>query len=77
MAAILRVADSLDRGHSQRIRGITLEKRDNTLVIHSGSPEASSENSRINYRDFSLEQIGLKEKAGLFQDVFGYKVILE
>ncbi|MDR2663844.1 MAG: HD domain-containing protein [Treponema sp.] len=77
MAAILRVADSLDRGHSQRIRGISLEKRDNTLVIHSGSPESSPENSRINYRDFSLEQIGLKEKAGLFQDVFGYKVILE
>jgi exopolyphosphatase/guanosine-5'-triphosphate,3'-diphosphate pyrophosphatase len=77
MAAILRVADSLDRGHSQRIRCITVEKRDNTLVIRSGSPEAHPENPRINYRDFSLEQIGLREKAGLFQDVFGYKVMLE
>jgi exopolyphosphatase/guanosine-5'-triphosphate,3'-diphosphate pyrophosphatase len=26
--------------------------------------------------DLSLERIGLEEKAGLFQNVFGYKVIL-
>jgi exopolyphosphatase/guanosine-5'-triphosphate,3'-diphosphate pyrophosphatase len=26
--------------------------------------------------DLSLERIGLEEKADLFQDVFGYKVIL-
>jgi exopolyphosphatase/guanosine-5'-triphosphate,3'-diphosphate pyrophosphatase len=77
MAAILRVADSLDRGHSQRIRGITVEKRGDALVIHSAPAGTLLEDSRINYRDFSLEQIGLKEKAGLFQDVFGYKVMLE
>jgi exopolyphosphatase/guanosine-5'-triphosphate,3'-diphosphate pyrophosphatase len=26
--------------------------------------------------DLSLEQMGLDEKGGMFQDVFGYKVIL-
>jgi exopolyphosphatase/guanosine-5'-triphosphate,3'-diphosphate pyrophosphatase len=83
MAAILRVADALDRGHSQRISGIGVEKREETLIIRSeGSPEISggsdfpAETPLVNYRDLSLEQIGLKEKAGLFQDVFGYKVLL-
>ena len=65
MAAILRVADALDRGHSQQIRNITVEKKSETMVLHTGGG-----------RDVSLELIGLDEKANLFQDVFGYKVIL-
>ncbi|MDR0600320.1 MAG: HD domain-containing protein [Treponema sp.] len=91
MAAILRVADALDRGHSQRIARITLEKKGETLIIHSGpagySPggggdltepaaETPLATPRVNYRDLSLEQIGLKDKADLFQEVFGYKVLL-
>ncbi|GHV85967.1 exopolyphosphatase [Spirochaetia bacterium] len=78
MAAILRVADALDRGHSQRIRDITVEKREETLIIRSagGNGENNDDESKVNYRDFSLEQIGLKDKAGLFQDVFGYRIIL-
>ncbi|MDR2471859.1 MAG: HD domain-containing protein [Treponema sp.] len=67
MAAILRVADALDRGHSRRIDGITVEKREETLIIRGGGE---------GYRDYSLETIGLNEKAGLFQDVFGYRVLL-
>jgi exopolyphosphatase/guanosine-5'-triphosphate,3'-diphosphate pyrophosphatase len=66
MAAILRVADALDRGHSQQIKTITAERKSETLVLHtSGS------------RDLSLELIGLEEKADLFQDVFGYKVVID
>ncbi|MDR2028107.1 MAG: HD domain-containing protein [Treponema sp.] len=65
MASILRVADSLDRGHSQRIKNITLERKSETLVLHTQG----------NY-DLSLEHRGLEEKADLFQDVFGYKVVL-
>ncbi|MDR2701433.1 MAG: HD domain-containing protein [Spirochaetaceae bacterium] len=82
MAAILRAADALDRGHSRRIKDITVEKREETLILHSGGTEEDgADNSlfddpRTGYRDFSLEQMGLKEKADLFQDVFGYKVIL-
>ena len=80
MAAILRIADALDRGHSQRIKNISIEKREETLVIRSSGIVAEQNNSsgeaRIDYGDFSLEQIGLKEKADLFQDVFGYKVVL-
>jgi exopolyphosphatase/guanosine-5'-triphosphate,3'-diphosphate pyrophosphatase len=65
MASILRVAEALDRGHSQNIRSFTVEKRGESLVLQ---PQG--------VRDLSLELIGLEEKAGMFQDVFGYKVVL-
>ena len=65
MTAILRVADALDKGHSRQIKNITLERKNETLLIHTEGN-----------RDLSLEQIGLEEKAGMFQDVFGYKIIL-
>ncbi|MDR0443389.1 MAG: HD domain-containing protein [Treponema sp.] len=65
MASILRVADALDRGHSQRIKEITVERRSETFVIHVDK-----------VYDLSLESMSLDEKGGMFQDVFGYKVIL-
>ena len=65
MASILRVADALDSGHSQHIKRVTVEKRTETVVLHT---EES--------RDLSLELIGLDKKGGLFQDVFGYKIVV-
>jgi exopolyphosphatase/guanosine-5'-triphosphate,3'-diphosphate pyrophosphatase len=65
MASILRVADALDRGHSQQIKKITVERRFETIVLHVDRPY-----------DLSLELMSLEEKGGMFQDVFGYKVIL-
>ncbi|MHB9292518.1 exopolyphosphatase / guanosine-5'-triphosphate,3'-diphosphate pyrophosphatase [Hollandina sp. SP2] len=65
MASILRVADALDRGHNQQINLLQVERKSETLVLHVDGN-----------RDTSLELIGLKEKADLFQDVFGYKVLL-
>jgi exopolyphosphatase/guanosine-5'-triphosphate,3'-diphosphate pyrophosphatase len=65
MASILRVADALDRGHSQQIKSLTVEHRAETIALHT----------RGAY-DLSLEHMGLEEKANFFQDVFGYKVIL-
>jgi exopolyphosphatase/guanosine-5'-triphosphate,3'-diphosphate pyrophosphatase len=65
MASILRVADALDRGHTQRVKKISLERRGEAMVIHTGD-----------VHDLSLERIGIEQKANLFQDVFGYKVIL-
>jgi exopolyphosphatase/guanosine-5'-triphosphate,3'-diphosphate pyrophosphatase len=65
MAAILRVADALDRGHSRQVRDITVERKSEAVHLHV--PEN---------QDLSLELLGLEEKADLFQDVFGYKVIL-
>jgi exopolyphosphatase/guanosine-5'-triphosphate,3'-diphosphate pyrophosphatase len=65
MASILRVADALDRGHSQQIKNITVERRPEIIALHSG-----------NVHDLSLELLGIEEKAGLFQDVFGLKIAL-
>jgi exopolyphosphatase/guanosine-5'-triphosphate,3'-diphosphate pyrophosphatase len=65
MASLLRVADALDRGHSQQIKNLTVERRAETVALHTEGTY-----------DLSLELLGLEEKAGLFQDVFGYKVIL-
>jgi exopolyphosphatase/guanosine-5'-triphosphate,3'-diphosphate pyrophosphatase len=65
MASILRVADALDRGHSQQIKKITVERRPETVVLHI---------DRV--YDLSLEQMSIEEKGGMFQDIFGYKVIL-
>jgi exopolyphosphatase/guanosine-5'-triphosphate,3'-diphosphate pyrophosphatase len=65
MTSILRVADALDRGHSQRLRDIKVERKSETVVLHTGG-----------IYDLSSERLGLEEKAALFQDVFGYKVIL-
>jgi exopolyphosphatase/guanosine-5'-triphosphate,3'-diphosphate pyrophosphatase len=80
IAAILRVADALDRGHTQRIDDLAIEKREETLIIRSGGNREGDADiavpGKTAYRDYSLEQMGLNEKADLFQDVFGYKVIL-
>jgi exopolyphosphatase/guanosine-5'-triphosphate,3'-diphosphate pyrophosphatase len=65
MASILRVADALDRGHSQRIKNVRVERRSEVVALHTGGN-----------LDLSSERIGLEEKADMFQDVFGYKVIL-
>ncbi|AEF82656.1 HD domain-containing protein [Leadbettera azotonutricia] len=65
MASLLKVADALDRGHSQQIKEISVEKKTESVVLHT-----------TGNRDLSLEHIGLEEKAGLFQEVFGFKVIL-
>jgi exopolyphosphatase/guanosine-5'-triphosphate,3'-diphosphate pyrophosphatase len=77
MAALLRVADALDRGHSQRVNGINIEKKTETLIIHTGeAPDVSRGTVSPPAIDRSLEELGLRDKADLFEDVFGYRVIL-
>ncbi len=66
MAAILRVADALDRPHAQRVRDITTRITDNKLHIGLGDVP-----------DAAIEQLALAEKADLFQHIFGLDVSLE
>ena len=65
LAAILRVADALDRGHLQRSRNITCTIQDGDFVI--GIPEVD---------DLSLEQVALHQKGSMFEDVYGMRVVL-
>lgn len=65
LAAILRVADALDRGHSQQDRGISFAIEGKRLVI-----------TMANAGDVTLERLALREKGSLFESVFGMPVIL-
>ena len=65
LSSILRVADALDRGHSQRISDIAVELKSDSAIV-----------SAPGYHDLTLERLALAEKADMFQDVFGYKVML-
>ncbi|MCF7928645.1 MAG: Ppx/GppA family phosphatase [Spirochaetales bacterium] len=65
LSAILRVADALDRGHSQRIQSIRVERAEDVLNLHTDG-----------VGDFTLERAGLENKGKLFEEVFGLQVRL-
>jgi exopolyphosphatase/guanosine-5'-triphosphate,3'-diphosphate pyrophosphatase len=64
-AAILRVADALDRNHLQQVVEPGLRLTKDELIITVNGAE-----------DLTLERLALKEKGTLFEDVYGLKVIL-
>ena len=65
LTAILRIADAMDRGHIQQFSDFKIEIRQNTMYIKT-----------INTKNTVLEKIAMSEKSGMFESVFGYKVIL-
>ena len=65
LTAIIRIADALDRGHIQKFNDFSIKVQQNSIVIHT-----KKSNNTI------LEKIALSEKSGMFESVFGYKVIL-
>ena len=65
LTSILRIADALDRGHIQKFTDFSITLEQNNLVIHT-----------VNSSSSVLEKIALSEKSGMFESVFGYKVIL-
>jgi exopolyphosphatase/guanosine-5'-triphosphate,3'-diphosphate pyrophosphatase len=66
LAALLRVADALDRAHTAQVREFRCERHGEDLVIVV--PGAV---------DLTLERTALAQKGDLFADVFGMKVRLE
>lgn len=65
LSAILRVADALDRGHTQRFKLVNTEMKEDHLVLHTDCQG-----------DLSLERLSLAEKGDMFEDVFGLKVVV-
>lgn len=65
LAAILRLADAMDRGHSQRIVDFEIERGRDFMLINTGTR-----------KDHTLERMAIEEKGDMFEDVFGYKVQL-
>ncbi len=65
LAALLRLAIALDDTRSGRLREIDCSRDGKQLVIQVPGVD-----------DVSLEQIAMRENAGLFRDVFGLQVLL-
>ncbi len=65
LSALLRVADALDRGHSQHIEDFDVELSRDTLLLRARGTH-----------DVTLERLALVEKADLFEDIFGYKLVM-
>ncbi|MCI0697484.1 Ppx/GppA family phosphatase [candidate division KSB1 bacterium] len=63
LSAILRLADGLDRSHSQRIQDVRCEKRQKRLTLYLASD-----------KDIEIEIWGAKQKAELFEKVFKTKL---
>ncbi len=65
LAAILRVADALDRAHRRRIRDVEVRPRGDRLVLLA--PGAG---------DLTIERMALREKGRMFEELFGMAIDL-
>jgi exopolyphosphatase/guanosine-5'-triphosphate,3'-diphosphate pyrophosphatase len=65
MAAILRVADALERSHLQQSRDVAFSREKGQFVI-----------TMHDAQDLTLEQLALKEKGAMFEEVYGMPVTL-
>ncbi|MBD3343675.1 MAG: HD domain-containing protein [Chitinivibrionales bacterium] len=65
MAALLRIADSLDRSYNQRIRNIEIVFENGNVIIFTQGAG-----------DITLEQMAIKEKGDLFRQIYGLEIIL-
>ncbi len=65
LSGLLRLADALDRSHTQHFSLVELELKEDHLLLHSDCAG-----------DLSLERLSLAEKSDIFDDVFGLKVII-
>ncbi len=66
LAALLRVADALDRSHTQRLEVHRARVDKDRLLLHVG-----------NMVNVKVEELALNSKADLFEQVFGLEVVLE
>ncbi|MCH5291740.1 MAG: HD domain-containing protein [Treponema sp.] len=65
LSAILRVADALDRGHQQNLTDFTIHLAKDTITFRVKG-----------HRNLNLEKLAMAEKGELFENVFGYKIVL-
>ena len=66
LAAILRVADALERTHAQRISKIEIIRASGKLRIRLPG-----------FEDAAIERLAMDSKADLFEQVFGLAVVIE
>lgn len=66
LAAILRLADAMDRSYLQKIRGCSVNIKDNELTVVAESKS-----------DLALELWTFADKSAFFKEVYGFEPILE
>ncbi|MDW5299190.1 MAG: HD domain-containing protein [Sedimentibacter sp.] len=66
LAAIIRIADALDRSHKQKIKDMTVTYNGNIVIINVASSD-----------DVLLEQWTFEMKSEFFREVFGVSAILK
>ncbi|MBI5818964.1 MAG: Ppx/GppA family phosphatase [Verrucomicrobia bacterium] len=65
LAAMLRLADCLDRKHLQDLKNITFSREKDRFIVTVND-----------VADLTLEQLAMRDKASMFEQVFGTKVEL-
>lgn len=65
LAALLRIADALDRTHAQRIKSIQLRPDGNRLYLLTPGVD-----------DTTVEQIAINSKCDLFSEIYGFEILL-
>jgi exopolyphosphatase/guanosine-5'-triphosphate,3'-diphosphate pyrophosphatase len=65
LAAILRVANALDKEHLQNMTGLKLAREGDQIVLLAQ-----------NISDLSIERVTLADRSDLFEEAFGKKIVL-
>ncbi len=65
LAALLRLADALDRSHAQRIKSFQLRPEGSRLIVLTQGAN-----------DTTVEQIAIDSKCDLFREIYGYEITL-
>ena len=65
LTAILRLANSMDRGHTGKLKECRLNVKDGQLVIQTDCPA-----------DVTLESISIADKGEFFEEIFGIRPVL-
>ncbi len=66
LTAILRLADSMDRGHKQKLRDCKMAVKEGKLLVN------------VNYHgDISLDALAFEQRSGFFEEIFGIRPVLK
>ena len=65
LTAMLRLANSMDRGHTGKLKDSRLNVKDGQLVIQTGCAA-----------DVTLESISIADKGDFFEEIFGIRPVL-
>ena len=67
LAAVVRVADALDRDHLQRVAGVRVAPQEDVVVLYARSRHTARES-------FSVNDYAVRSKSDLFAETFGLTI---